>query len=80
MARRTEYCRERYNYNLEPDHQLITHTSHDEIEKSNAEILREEVIYAMRALKEGKSPGIDNIPAELLIHGGPVNEQMITKV
>ena len=32
---------------------------------------RKEVEEALRALKGGKSPGANNIPAELLKHGGP---------
>ena len=35
----------------------------------NYPILREEVEVAVKSLKQGKSPGIDNIPGELL-HGG----------
>jgi hypothetical protein len=44
MTRWAEYCRELYNYNLEPDHQLLNGTSHEGREESKAEILRELVI------------------------------------
>ena len=33
-------------------------------------IFREEVMEAMRPLKKGRSPGVDNIPGELLLAGG----------
>jgi hypothetical protein len=33
-------------------------------------MLKEEAINALHALKEGKTPVIDKIPAELFIHGG----------
>ena len=33
-------------------------------------ILREEVVEAIRTLKTGKSPGVDNIPTKLVIAGG----------
>ena len=33
-------------------------------------ILREEVEAAVKSLKKGKSPGIDNIPGEVLQAGG----------
>ena len=34
---------------------------------------REEVEEAVRSLKAGKSPGVDNIPSELLKNGGNDN-------
>ena len=37
---------------------------------ANHPILREEVKAAVKSLKKGKSAGVDNIPAELLQHGG----------
>ena len=33
--------------------------------------LRSEVEYALKKLKSNKSPGLDNIPAELIKAGGP---------
>ena len=36
----------------------------------NYPILREEVEAAVKSLKKGKSPGIDNIPGELVQEGG----------
>ena len=33
-------------------------------------ILKDDVIYAIKCLKDGKSPGNDNIPSELLKHRG----------
>ena len=36
----------------------------------NYPILREEVEAAVKSLKKGKSPGIDNIPGELVQAGG----------
>ena len=40
-------------------------------ETGDSPILKEEVEKAARMLKDGKSPGVDNIPAEILKHGGP---------
>ena len=37
---------------------------------ADAPILRAEVEEAIRMLKTQKSPGVDNIPAELIKHGG----------
>ena len=33
-------------------------------------MLQEEVEEAVRSLKAGKSPGVDNVPGELVKHGG----------
>ena len=40
-------------------------------EPGDSPILEEEVEKAVRMLKDGKAPGVDNIPAEILKHGGP---------
>ena len=34
-------------------------------------MLKAEVEKAERMLKDGKSPGVENIPADILQHGGP---------
>ena len=39
-------------------------------ETEESPILKEEVGKAVRMLKYGKSPGVDNIPAEILKHAG----------
>ena len=39
-------------------------------ETGEAPTLKEEVGKAVRMLKTDKSPGVDNIPAEVLKHGG----------
>ena len=40
-------------------------------ETGDSPILKEEVEKAVEMLKDGKSPGLDNNPAEILKHGWP---------
>ena len=40
-------------------------------EIGEAPILKDEVEKAIRMLKKDKSPGVENIPAEILKYGGP---------
>ena len=40
-------------------------------ESGDAPIMKEEFEEAVNSLKAGKSPGVDNVPAELLKHAGP---------
>ena len=77
-----EYCEELYNYNLTCDKDLleklrsISATTEDE----DPPILTSEIEAAIEGLKEGKSPGIDNVPAELLKNGGPITVAAYTKL
>ena len=43
-------------------------------------ILREEVEAAVKALKMGKSAGVDNIPAELVQAGGEAMIDILTSI
>ena len=68
LERWTEYCVELYSYTVIGDSEvlpfpLVTDTN-------NYPILREEDKAAVKSLKKGKSPGIDNIPGELVQAGG----------
>ena len=71
LERWSEYCEELYNYNIEPDQRMLNDLicsgeSHD------APIMSSEVRRAISDLKKNKSPGIDEVPAELIQHGGQV--------
>ena len=50
-----------------------THTQ----EAKSLLVLREEVEVAVRGLKAGKSPGVDNIPSELLKNGGEATSMTV---
>ena len=69
-ARWTEYCKGLYNYNLQPDTSILQQDQTSTREVQDLPVLQEEVEAAVRSLKTGKSPGVDNVPAELLKHGG----------
>ena len=68
LKRWTEYCQELYNYPIKPDHSIIISQNTDNVDE--LPILKSDVEYAIQKLKEGKSPGIDNISGELLKYGG----------
>ena len=71
LGRWTEYCMDLYNHKISPDYNLINNNLWDNREIGDSPILETEVEEAIRSLKGGKSPGIDNIPSELIKHGGP---------
>jgi len=70
MERWTEYCSGLYNYELNSDPSLVRN-HHDSGENvTSPDILPMEVEAAIKGLKAGKSPGVDNVPSELIAHGG----------
>ena len=78
LNRWTEYCSDLYNYEtdgdpIELDSPQIPHEEHHPI-------LREEVEAAVKALKMGKSAGVDNIPAELVYAGGEAMIDILTAI
>ena len=78
LNRWTEYCSDLYNYETEGgpillDCPLIPDEEH-------YPILREEVEEAVKALKMGKSAGVDNIPAELVQAGGEAIIDILTTI
>ncbi|CAH8851413.1 unnamed protein product, partial [Trichobilharzia szidati] len=71
LRRWTEYCKGLYNHKISPNYSLINNSCWDNREIGDSPILESEVEEAIKSLKGDKSPGIDNIPAELIKHGGP---------
>ena len=65
----TEYCKDLYNFKIKPDNNLLKPNIMNNNEES-LPILESEVRNAIRTLNNGKSAGPDNIPGELLKHGG----------
>ena len=80
MERLTEYCKELYNYPINPDIYLLQTNTLANKEVTLLPILKSEVEYAIKKLKNGKSPGIDNVSSELNKEGDPVLSQLLTDV
>ena len=80
LNRWTEYCSDLYNYETDGDpivHALDCPQIPDD---DHHPILREEVEAAVKALKMGKSAGVDNIPAELVQAGGEAMIDILTAI
>lgn len=78
LSRWTEYCQDLYNYKIEPDTSILQHHQTGTREAEDLPVLTDEVREAMHSLKGGKSPGVDNVPAELLKHGGDATTKAFT--
>ena len=79
LQRWTEYCNELYNYQLHPDPNIIKNSHRNEQER-DPPILQTEIDDAIKKLKKGKSPGIDNVPSELIKSGGEELNKKFTKL
>ena len=64
LNRWTEYCAELYSHTVVGDPDVLTVPLVTDTD--NYPIFQEEVEEAVKSLKKGKSPGIDDIPGELL--------------
>ena len=73
LGRWTEYCADLYQHKANGDAEVLNVPPATDTDLHP--ILREEVEAAVKSLKKGKSPGVDNIPSELVQAGG---EDMIT--
>ena len=62
----TGYCSCLYNYEFHPDTSQLQSSQAPLQETESLPVLREEVKEAVRGLKARKSPGVNNIPSELL--------------
>ena len=76
----TEYCSDLYNYELHPDTSLLESNQTPTQEAESLPVLREEVEEAVRNLRAGRSPGVDNIPSELLKNGGDTTPTVLTVI
>ena len=79
LNRWTEYCQELYNFPIQPDTALLDRNAAAR-SLSPLPVMKEEVEEAIRSLPPGKSPGADNVPAELLKHGGSALTSVITTI
>ena len=78
LNRWTEYCSDLYNY--ETDGDPIVFDCPQIPDEEHHPIVRKEVEAAVKALKIGKSAGMDNIPAELVQAGGEAMINILTAI
>ncbi|XP_072051944.1 uncharacterized protein [Amphiura filiformis] len=80
LSRWTEYCSDLYNYELQGDPSILDCPQSYPDNEESQPILREELEAAVKAMKKGKSPGIDNIPDELVQAAGDAAIDVLTKI
>ena len=78
LSRWTENCSELYNYESCGENTVLDCSQPPE--EDLQPILREEVEIAVASLKNGKSAGVDNIPAELVQAGGETMIDVLTEI
>eukprot|EP00794_Sanderia_malayensis_P006629 gene6629-biopygen5401 len=70
-SRWKEYCEELYNCKADKDESILKELKEQASPIETAPpILLSEIEHAVRSLKNNKTPGIDNVPGELLKYGG----------
>ena len=69
LNRWTEYCSDLYNHQADKDNNILCRDNLENMDNNPPPILLSEVIWAVEALKKGKSAGVDNIPGELIQAG-----------
>ena len=75
-----EYCEELYNYRGPVDNNIPNRLSNVQEQEKDPPITLDEVVEAVRKLKKGKSPGADNIPAELIANAGDTSCKLLWKI
>ena len=74
LSRWTEYCSELYNY------ETCGNTTVLDCSQPPEEDLHKSSVIAVASLKKEKSPGVDNIPAELVQAGGETKIDVLTEI
>ena len=69
------FCSDLYNYPIKTDHSKLHNTREEDAEQPLS-ILKEEV----NDIRTEKSPGIDNVPGELIKGGGEALCDILTKL
>ena len=75
-----EYCEELYNYKGDVDGSIPNRLANEQDQEEDPPITLDEVRDAVRKLKKGKSPGADNIPAELVTNAGDISCKLLRKI
>ena len=69
-----------HNYKLYPDTSLFQNSQTPTEEPKSLPVRREEVEEAVHSLKEGRSPGVNNISSEQLKNGGEATTAVLTAI
>ena len=80
LNRWTEYCSDLYNHELHPDTSLLQSNQTPTQEAESLPVLRGEVEEAVRSRRAGKSPGVDNVPSQLLKNEGEATRTVPTAI
>jgi len=75
-----EYCEELYNYKGEVDNNILRRLENVQDQEVSPPISLDEIVEAVRKLKKDKSPGADNIPAELITNAGDISHRILWKI
>ena len=79
LNRWTEFCHNLHNYPKQHDVNILNNTEILSKESDpDLKILKSAVSDAIQTLKEGKSPGINNIPSELIKHKESFTTKFLT--
>ena len=73
----SEYCKELYQHPIKVDDTLIG-TDKSDPNPEPTQVLEEEIKEAMNSIKRGKSPGVDDIPWELIKNGEEIVKALTT--
>ena len=81
MNRWTEYYCDLYNYEFHPDTTSLLQSNQTPIQEAESlPVNREEAEETVHSLKAGKSPGVDNIPSELLKNVGETTTTVLIAI
>jgi hypothetical protein len=75
-----EYCEDLYNYEVQKDLEVLEEAVQQANIREEEEILLSEVEAAIKELKRNKTPGADNIKAELIQGGGEITAKVLQKI
>ena len=79
LKRWTEYCNDLYNRQINPDISVLnSNANYNTYMEEELPILEFELIEVNKSMKECKSPGMVNIPSEIVKYGGNVVVRILT--
>ena len=80
LCRWREYCEELYSYQIQKDERVLDEVVQTDDPREEEEAMTSEVEWAVKELKRNKSPGSDNVSAELIQEGGEATTKIMHKL